>query len=106
MAWPPEHFFLGQPGELEASPQRPIGQGDVFHEVPFPAKYVDKQEFFSSKKASVIVVASSCGMRKGPGGQLNKLIHAAPIKPKSSLAPHWDEPFDPDRSSTAFPCRA
>ncbi len=41
----------------------------------------------------MIIVASSCGMRK-TAGELNEVIHVAPIKRLSSLAPGWSHPWD------------
>jgi hypothetical protein len=40
----------------------------------------------------VIVVASSCGMRKA-AGQLNNLVHVAPVKHLASLASGWQAPW-------------
>ncbi len=38
------------------------------------------------------MVSSSCGMRKD-AGQLNDLVHVAPVKRLESLAPGWREPW-------------
>jgi hypothetical protein len=45
------------------------------------------------KRENVLVVGSSCGMRKGDEGELNDGIHVAPIKELARLAPHWGPPW-------------
>lgn len=42
---------------------------------------------------TVMVVASSCGMRKGGAGELNPVVHVAPIKRLASLAGDWGPPW-------------
>lgn len=46
----------------------------------------------SAKMETVIVVSSSCGMRKD-AGKLNDLVQVAPVKRLHSLAPGWAEPW-------------
>jgi hypothetical protein len=95
VSWLPEDFFMGHPDPPEARPSRPIGQGDVFKAVPVAGKTraVNGAVALKAKLETAIVVASSCGMRKGPQGALNDLIHVAPVKRLESLAPGWGEPW-------------
>jgi len=94
VGWLPEDFFIGHPGPPERRPRRPIGQGDVFESVPVAirAGLENGQLRTSAAVETVIVVASSCGMRKG-AGQLNDLVHVAPVKRLESLARGWGEPW-------------
>lgn len=94
MGWLPDDFFIGHPGPPERRPRRPIGQGDVFESVPIAirAGLENGQLRTSGAIDTVIVVASSCGMRKD-AGQLNDLVHVAPVKRLESLARGWGEPW-------------
>jgi hypothetical protein len=94
MSWLPEDFFIGHPGQPEQRPNRPLGQGDVFDGVPVAVRTGIKngQAGATATIETVIVVASSCGMRKNAGG-LNDLIHVAPVKRLESLAPNWGDPW-------------
>lgn len=97
MDWLPEDFFIGQSPALEARPNRPIGQGDVFESVPVAGRTASRngQTGLKAKTAHLaLVVASSCGMRKGPEGALSDVIHVAPIRRLHSLAPGWAEPWE------------
>jgi hypothetical protein len=96
VSWLPDDFFIGHPNPPEARPHRPIGQGDVFRSVPIAGKTAmrDGQVGLKAKVETVIVVASSCGMRKARDGALNDVIHVAPIKRLASLAPGWGAPWD------------
>jgi hypothetical protein len=51
------------------------------------------QPGLKAKLENVIVVGSSCGIRK-EGGALNDVIHVAPIKRLASLAPGWGPPWN------------
>lgn len=95
MSWLPDDFFIGYPVEPESRPNRPIGQGDVFEGVPIAGKtkIANGDAALKAKVETAIVVASSCGMRKGPAGALNDLVHVAPVKRLASLAPGWTEPW-------------
>lgn len=95
VSWLPEDFFIGHPGAPDRRPQRPIGQGDIFEGVPVAGRTAlrDGQAGLKAKTETVIIVASSCGMRK-TAGELNEVIHVAPIKRLSSLAPGWSHPWD------------
>lgn len=95
MSWLPDAFFIGNPDDPEARPNRPLGQGDVFTSVPVAGKTktADGVPALKAKIETAIVVASSCGMRKGPAGSLTDLIHVAPVKRLASLAPGWKEPW-------------
>jgi hypothetical protein len=96
VSWLTDEFFIGHPGPPEQRPQRPISQGDVFPDVPIagrPAKNNNNQVFLAGKTGNALVVGSSCGMRK-EGGELNDVIHAAPISKLASLAPGWAAPWD------------
>ena len=86
---------MGHPEAPEARPNRPIGQGDVFKSVPVAGKTkaANGKPALKAKLETAIVVASSCGMRKGPKGALNDLVHVAPVKRLDSLAPGWSEPW-------------
>lgn len=89
----PQDLFIGSPPEPRRN--RPIGQGDVFANVPvagMTATRNGKLMLQAKPAALVIVVASSCGMRKQAEGELNDVIHVAPIKKLSSLAPNWSGP--------------
>ena len=92
--WLPDDFFIGHPGPPEARPARPIGQGDVFVDVPVCVSTVRNGDQVGAKvkHAAVIVVGSSCGMRKTAGG-LNDAIHVAPIHRLARLAPGWSTPW-------------
>jgi hypothetical protein len=92
--WLPNDFFIGQPGPVEARPRRPLGQGDVFEAVPVAVRtgVRNGQAGASATLETVMVVSSSCGMRKD-AGQLNDLVHVAPVKRLDSLAPGWREPW-------------
>jgi hypothetical protein len=67
----------------------------VFQSVPVAGKtrLANGKAALKAKSETAIVVASSCGMRKGPAGSLNDLVHVAPVKRLSSLAPDWEEPW-------------
>ena len=94
MSWLPEDFFIGHPGPPDPRPHRPFGQGDVFLSVPVAVRTAirDGQPGAMAKLETVIVVASSCGMRKD-AGRLNDLVHVAPVKRLQSLADGWSEPW-------------
>jgi len=95
VSWLPDDFFIGYPAGPEVRSNRPIGQGDVFEGVPIAGK-TKISNGDAALKATVetaIVVASSCGMRKGLAGALNDLVHVAPVKRLASLAPGWAEPW-------------
>ena len=97
MSWLPDDFFIGHPGPPDARPHRPIGQGDVFEGVPVAGRTAfnnNGQARAQVKVETVIVVASSCGMRKGDAGDLSPAIHVAPIKKLTSIAPGWGDPWD------------
>lgn len=96
MTWLPDDFFIGYPEAPEARPSRPIGQGDVFADVPVAGRtgISDQRPGVKVKvEKAVIVVASSCGMRKTAGG-LNDIIHVAPVSRLESLAPGWSAPWE------------
>jgi hypothetical protein len=95
VSWLPQDFFIGHPAPLTQSVVRPLGQGDVFAGVPVAGRTgISKGQVGAKVKIeTVIVVASSCGMRK-EGGELNDAIHVAPIKRLASLAPGWGSPWD------------
>lgn len=94
VSWLSEDFFIGHPGPPEPRPNRPLGQGDVFANVPVAVRTAirDGQPGASAKIETVIVVSSSCGMRKD-AGRLNDLVHVAPVKRLESLAAGWSEPW-------------
>lgn len=97
VSWLPDDFFIGHLADPEPRPNRPLGQGDVFPGVPVAGKTALREDGVAGVKAkveTVIVVASSCGMRKAADGELNELIHVAPIKRLASLAPGWGPPWD------------
>jgi hypothetical protein len=96
MSWPPDDLFLGYPGPLEPRPFRPLGQGDIFDGAVMAGKIavVGGRAALRPTTETVMVVASSCGMRKRAGA-LNEMVHVAPVKRISSLAPGWSEPWDP-----------
>lgn len=95
MSWLPDDFFIGHPGPPDRPRLRPIGQGDVFEGVPVPGRTAVRngEPVSRTKIETVIVVASSCGMRKQAGG-INDVIHVAPVQRLSSLAPGWSAPWD------------
>lgn len=95
MTWLPRDFFIGQPGALELRPNRPLSQGDVVDGalVAGRAKLIDGQRHAKVTSERVLVVSSSCGMRKSAGA-INDLIQVAPIKRLESLARGWTEPWD------------
>jgi hypothetical protein len=95
VTWLPEDFFIGYPGPPDPRPKRPIGQGDVFTGIPIAGRTAlrNEQPGLRAKIETVMVVASSCGMRKTASG-LNDVIHVAPINRLASLAPGWSEPWD------------
>ncbi|MCZ7589364.1 MAG: hypothetical protein M5U27_11040 [Gaiella sp.] len=94
MNWLPDDFFIGHPAPPQSSPTRPLGQGDVFLEVPVAGRtgVRNGQPGLRAKLENVIVVGSSCGIRK-EGGELNDVIHVAPIKHLASMAPGWGPPW-------------
>lgn len=95
MSWLPDDFFIGHPAPPTRSANRPVGQGDVFLQVPVAVRTAvrEGQPGLKTKLENVIVVASSCGMRKA-AGSLNDVIHVAPIKRLTSIAPGWGPPWD------------
>ena len=95
MSWLPEDFFIGHPGPPEPRPDRPLGQGDVFMNVPVAVRTAVRngQPGASAKIETVIVVSSSCGMRKD-AGRLGDLVHVAPVKRLQSVADGWSEPWE------------
>lgn len=106
MTWPPGDLFIGPPGAPTTDPNRPVGQGDVFTDVPLATATQLNAGGGAQAKAkseTAIVVASSCGLRKGPQGNLSPLIHLAPVKAVTSLAPGWDQPFDPNQHLAVMP---
>lgn len=94
MGWLPDQFFIGHP-DATSSPDRPLGQGDVIADVPIVTRAAKRggEVGLKTTLSLAIVVASSCGMRKD-GGELNSVVHVAPVKRLASLAPGWSEPWD------------
>jgi hypothetical protein len=95
VSWLPDDFFIGAPTPQPPRAIRPIGQGDVFTEIPVAGRtgLRNGQPGLKAKTENVIVVASSCGMRK-QAGDFNDVIHVAPIKRMASLAPGWGSPWE------------
>lgn len=104
MTWPPNDFFLSAE---TVSAGRPVGQGDVFRDVPIGkmAKLVDGEARGKTKKFPMaMVVASSCGMRKGAENALSDAVQVAPVTPIASLVPGgWNDPWDPTDHMYALP---
>jgi hypothetical protein len=94
VAWLPDDFFIGYP-EVASSGHRPLGQGDIIDRVPLVTNTAvrDGQAGLKASVSTAIVVASSCGMRK-QGGELNAVVHVAPVRRLSSLAPGWSAPWE------------
>lgn len=94
MGWLPEHFFIGHPNPT-SSPYRPLGQGDVIAGVPIVTRVAKRngETGLKAKSSLAIIVASSCGMRKD-SGELNVVVHVAPVNRLGSLAPGWSDPWE------------
>lgn len=67
----------------------------MFVDVPVAGRTAEHagQYGLQAKPETAIVVGSSCGIRKA-GGSLNDVIHVAPVKRLTSVAPGWGEPWE------------
>jgi hypothetical protein len=95
MSWLSNDFFIEHQGVVSSKPERPIGQGDVFLDVPVAGRTTAQhgRGGLQVKSGEVIVVASSCGMRK-QGGVLNDVVHVAPVSRLGRLAPSWSDGWE------------
>lgn len=104
MSWPPDTLFRAVSEQC-----RPLGQGDIYRDVPVAGKTAVSNNGDLGLKAKrarlAVVVGSSCGMRKAADGALTDVLHVAPISELRVLVPSWSgsPPFDPSENLAVMP---